>query len=172
MPVMLGGETSSPQILAIEPCRLGATWKNVYIMMWQGRATPDAVRASVQEMRDCAQANPEGMGIVCSLITGLKVLGNEERKIASASYEELGKFIRGFGYIMEGTGFWAATQLGVMATINALTRPGFPMKTFGNPDELSSWMAPLLPSVEGNSVTGADLAAAVRSAREKLPPGE
>jgi hypothetical protein len=129
-----------------------ATWQHVFLALFRGETSVDAVRDAQRVFDQHMTANPEGVLLLTIVEQGAPMPEASARN-------EIGKLLRsGAGrtkksaVVYEGDGFRAAAVRSVVTGLAVFSKPPYPHKIFGKVSEAAGFLADPSKGVTGNQL--------------------
>jgi hypothetical protein len=135
----------------------------LFVSVWRGETTAARMHRVFGIQRTLWSITPQ-QAMVTVIEPTTPVVGAEERELGIRLYRETSPHLVATGYVIEGTGFFAAAARGVIATTRLLLRPPFPMQAFARVDDTARWIAPIA-TASISPLMFADVSRAVLAAR-------
>jgi len=132
------------------------------ILLWRGVVNESRFRLQREAIEQVASRHPGDAGILCIIEPASEPPPQSLREAASTLLNQFAPKLRCVAYVIEGTGFRAATIRGVLSGIELVRRSAYPARYFATVAEAAIWI-----SVETGR-SRADLTDAVHRLREQL----
>ncbi|MEI8257386.1 MAG: hypothetical protein WCJ30_17055, partial [Deltaproteobacteria bacterium] len=164
--IMLG--SPSVRVVAVEPGYGVFTFGPLAISVWRGDVRAAWVRRAIESTRAVAREFPlEAVAI--HLAEEIAPIPGNEARDAFLDAVRSSQGLCCATAIGEGDGFATAVMRTIVAGLTLVARPAAPLKVHATVDEASQWVVTQRPPKAKMSLTAADIAAAIESARRGLP---
>jgi hypothetical protein len=143
-----------------------ASGEKLYLNLWNGPISVEALRAAAVAQRRLRVAHPQGyitLGVVGPR-TPVMMSSEVRRALDEVAAEAKGYRPLCEAIVLEATGFVAAAGRAILSGMHAVSKVSYPRKVFDQVAAATDWVA----SQVGNTPTAAELLAVVEKYR---PPG-
>lgn len=137
------------------------------VTVWRGSATAKPFEWQRAGLAETIQRHPRGAAFLCLVETSSKPPEDDLRKASAQMIVSHGDRLKGTAVVIEGEGFMAAINRGVLTGMILLTQRGrkSPISVFGTVTDSARWLSQhiALPPLD-------ELVATVEHIRSRLPP--
>ena len=135
------------------------------VTIWRGSATPEPFEWQRAGLSEIVGRHPRGAAFLCVIETSSSPPQEDLRKASAQMIVNLGDRLKGTAVVIEGEGFMAAINRGVLTGIVLLTRSRrSPFAVFGTVTEGARWLSQhiALPPLD-------ELVSTIEHIRSRLP---
>jgi hypothetical protein len=136
-----GSDSAITTIVVDRPAVLAYQCGNLFMMVWRGATTDEALDAVHASMTAMVAIHPEGIGIVSIIERGAPPPSTEHRARVREVQERMASRLRCLVVLVEGMGFWASAVLGAATAIVSARRTRFPQKVCRAREEAIQFIA-------------------------------
>jgi hypothetical protein len=156
-------------LLTVDDNHAVATWRRVFVHIWQMHATVAAARGSAVHLQRFAGRTPGAIGMMTIIKEHAPPPSPEvSREVATILRTAPG--VRASVVAFEGNGFRAAIVRSVITGLAILARPPYPHFVTGTLSESSTWLIDALDTAGVEPFARADeLRAAIEALQRELP---
>jgi hypothetical protein len=156
---------SALNILERDDLLLAATWYNVYVTLWRGTATLEALRHVGQHQRDIDKRFPDGYCALAVIHASSARLDPEVRAEAARLTQNPGPNLKAIAQVIQGTGLGAATTRMLATGLMLLRKTKMPSKLFDDVPAAVHWLMRYVKAdTPGATPIAEDLVAALEQA--------
>jgi hypothetical protein len=163
--------TVSPVIHAIDERHVVATWDRVFLLLWRGDATAEAVENMARVAAAWVREQEMGTSTVLSVIESRSPPPNDRvRPLLMAFYRDLAPMMRRPLIVAEGSGFRGALVRGVGTAVSALAPSLLPFQFPASVNDAAAIIAPSLSPRSGGVTALVEAVGYIRGRLDQLSP--
>ena len=164
--VLPAARPTEPRFMASTPAIGTVEIGPIFVALWRGAVIRESFDVQSAGLTEVVRAHPAGAAFLCVIEVTSKAPNDELRRASIEMVEAHGPRLRCLAVVIEGEGFRAAVNRGVITGLILFARHiHCPVSVFSDVRDAAAWMQKhlALPPVE-------DVAAAVEAVRARLPP--
>ncbi len=158
---------SQPRITALEPGFATGHWHDLFIGVWRGTPTLEAVAEWSRQYDHMAARHPIGFLSIVVIEAHTPIPDGATRKALTAVMDRLGSNVRAMAAVQEASGFVGATVRSVLLLLTNMSTGPYPRRIFGSCQDAARWLA-LHKNGQAAPMSAEQVVAAVASFRALL----